>query len=153
MPKSLKETTLQEELERLIESIENEPVETGEPMESAQLGRLQVADELRRLLRRHLTKAQAQKENKGPGMKYLKDKSIVVMDLIDLEHCGFDHDDFDFELRASGIRDREARWPVALIVNFAGGAVVTPDTGKESIARMKEMKDRFDKLLAKLFTR
>jgi len=62
-------------------------------------------------------------------------------------------DDFDFELRASGIRDREARWPVALIVNFAGGAVVTPDTGKESIARMKEMKDRFDKLLAKLFTR
>jgi len=62
-------------------------------------------------------------------------------------------DDFDVQLRASGIGDREARWPVALIVNFAGGGVVTPDTGKESIARMKEMKDRFDKLLARLFTR
>ena len=82
---------LQEELERLIQSIENEPLETREPMESAQLGRLQVADELRRLLRRHLTKAQAQEENKGPGMKYIKDKNIVVMDLIDLEHCGFGH--------------------------------------------------------------
>ena len=153
MRRSMKETTLQEELERLIRSIENEPVKTGEPMESVQLGRLQVADELRWLLRTHLTKAQAREENKGPGMKYIKDKNIVVMDLIDLEHCGFDHEDFDFELRASGIRDREARCPVALIVNFAGGAVVTPDTGKESIARMKEMKGRFDKLLARLFTR
>ena len=62
-------------------------------------------------------------------------------------------DDFDVQLRASGIGDREARWPVALIVNFAGGAVVTPDTGKESIASMKEMKDKFDKLLGKLLTR
>ena len=84
-------------------------------------------------------------------MRYIKDKNIVVMDLMDLEHCGFDHEDFDFELRACGIRDREARWPVALIVNFAGGPVVTPDTGKKAIARMKEMKDSFDKLLAKLF--
>ena len=86
-------------------------------------------------------------------MKYIKDKNIVVMDLMDLEHCGFDHEDFEFELRTSGIRDREARWPVALIVNFAGGAVVTPDTGKESIGKMKEMKDKFDKLLGKLLTR
>jgi len=86
-------------------------------------------------------------------LKYIKEKSVVLMDLIDLEHCGFDHEDFDFELKASGIRDKEARWPVALIVNFAGGAVVTPDTGEESIARMTEMKNRFDKLLAKLFTR
>ena len=62
-------------------------------------------------------------------------------------------DDFDVQLRASGIGDREARWPVALIVNFGGGAVVTPDTGKELIRKMKEMKDKFDKLLGKLLTR
>jgi len=91
MQRSLKKTTLQEELERLIQSIEKEPIQIGEPGESAQLGRLQIADELRWLLRRHLTKAQGQEENKGPGMRYIKDKNIVVMDLIDLEHCGFDH--------------------------------------------------------------
>ena len=143
---------LQEELERLIQNIEKEPIQIGEPGESVQLGRLQVADELRWLLRKHLTKAQLQEENKEPKMKYIKDKNIVVMDLMDLEHCGFDHEDFEFELRTSGIRDREARWPAALIVNFAGGAVVTPDTGKESIGKMKEMKDKFDKLLGKILT-
>jgi len=57
MPRSLKETKLQEELERLIQSIEKEPIQIGEPGESVQLGRLQVADELRWLLRRHLTSA------------------------------------------------------------------------------------------------
>ena len=84
-------------------------------------------------------------------MRYLKDKKVVIMDLADLEHCGFSHDEFDFELRTRGIEDPEARWPVALIVNFGGGAVVTPRTSEKTVSRMKEMKKQFDNLLGKLF--
>jgi len=83
-------------------------------------------------------------------MRYIKDRNIVVMDLIDLEHCGFNHDDFDFELKACGVNDPEARWPVALVVNFAGGGVVTLDTSENVISNMKAMKRRFDELLSKI---
>ncbi len=83
-------------------------------------------------------------------MRYIKGKNVVIMDLMDLEHCGFDHEDFDFELRASGINDPEARWPVALVVNFGGGAVVTPHTGEKTIAEMMEIKSRFDELVRTL---
>lgn len=51
----------------------------------------------------------------------------VVMDLTDLEHCGFNHDDFIGELLTSGMSDETvatAQWPVALVVNFAGGYVM-----------------------------
>lgn len=41
---------LEEEIRRLVRKIENEPIATGEPMESVQLGRLQVCDELREIL-------------------------------------------------------------------------------------------------------
>jgi len=44
------ELQLLEEIERLIQNIENEPIQTGEPQESVQIGRLQVADELRIIL-------------------------------------------------------------------------------------------------------
>ena len=53
---------------------------------------------------------------------------LVQMDLGDLEHCGFDHTAFDGELFLVDIKEPAARWPLALIVNFAGGHVVGPAT-------------------------
>lgn len=67
----------------------------------------------------------------------------VVMDLTDLEHCGFDHDDFVGELLTSGMSDEmaeDARWPVALMVNFAGGHVMfdgSDPEGDRLIARKR----------------
>jgi len=43
----------------------------------------------------------------------------------------------------------EAKRLAALVVNFAGGAVVTPRTSEKAIAKMKEMKEQFDELLEK----
>lgn len=83
-------------------------------------------------------------------MEYFKDQNLVVMDLVDLEHCGFDHEDFDFELRARGIEDVKARQPVAVIVNFAGGHILAPDSKPETITRRKEAQDALHELLAKL---
>ncbi len=71
---------------------------------------------------------------------------VVVMDLVDLEHCGFRHDDFVFELQAGGINVPAAAWPVALLVNFAGGAVTTPTTSDETIAEMKDAHAEFKTL-------
>lgn len=67
----------------------------------------------------------------------------VVMDLTDLEHCGWDHDDFVGELLTSGMSDETvmtAQWPVALMVNFAGGYVMfdgTEPEGDRLIARKR----------------
>ncbi|MEW6326737.1 MAG: hypothetical protein AB1487_03985, partial [Thermodesulfobacteriota bacterium] len=72
------------------------------------------------------------------------------MDLVDLEHCGFDHELFDFELRAHGIEDVKARRPVAVVVNFAGGHILTSDSKPETITRRKQAEDAFHELLAKL---
>jgi len=83
-------------------------------------------------------------------MEYLKDQDLVVMNLVDLEHCGFDHELFDFELRADGIEDSKARRPVAVAVNFAGGHILTPDSRPETIAKRKQAEDGFHKLLARL---
>lgn len=66
----------------------------------------------------------------GSKMEYIKSENLVVLDLVDLEHCGFNHEEFDFELRVSGIEDPEARWPTALVINFSGGAVVTASTSR-----------------------
>ena len=78
---------------------------------------------------------------------------VVVMDLVDLEHCGFRHDDFVFELQAGGIDAPAARWPVALLVNFAGGAVVTPTTSDETITEMKDAYEEFKTLQESLLAR
>ncbi|HEC99064.1 MAG TPA: hypothetical protein ENN18_01585 [Proteobacteria bacterium] len=83
-------------------------------------------------------------------MEYFKDQDLVVMDLVDLDHCGFDHEDFDFELRLQGITDPMAKCPVALVVNFAGGHILTPDSKPETIAKRKQAEGAFHKLLAKL---
>ncbi len=83
-------------------------------------------------------------------MKYLREQALVVMDLVDLEHCGFDHGNFDFELQSSGIEDTTARWPVALIVNFLGGHIVTTETSDETKASRAKARESFDMLLAKI---
>ncbi|MBI5564850.1 MAG: hypothetical protein HY870_08145 [Chloroflexi bacterium] len=61
-------------------------------------------------------------------IRYDPELGLVQMDLGDLEHCGFDHTAFDGELFLIGIEEPDARWPLALIVNFAGGHVVGPAT-------------------------
>lgn len=77
-------------------------------------------------------------------MKYEPDNSVVLMDLGDLEHCGFDHADFDFELGTVGIDDSAARWPIALVVNFAGGYVATPGLDTDDLwAERKACFQRF----------
>ncbi len=76
-------------------------------------------------------------------IKHNPEKNTVTMSLVDLEHCGFDADKFDFELRAAGITEEEARWPVALIVNFAGGQVSTPKTPVDIKEGYQKMVEKF----------
>ena len=76
----------------------------------------------------------------------------VVMDLTDLEHCGFNHDDYFGELLTSGMSDEtanDAQWPVAIMVNFAGGYVMfdgSDPEGDRLIAR-KRASEMFAALL------
>ncbi|MEA2008762.1 MAG: hypothetical protein U9O54_06545 [Chloroflexota bacterium] len=51
-------------------------------------------------------------------IKHYSKNKIVTMSLVDLEHCGFDHREYAFELERAGITAEEAQWPVAFIVNF-----------------------------------
>jgi len=54
-------------------------------------------------------------------MQYNPKTRVLQMSLVDLEHCGFDYGEFDFELRTHVIDPMI--WPVALVVDFSGGAV------------------------------
>jgi hypothetical protein len=74
------------------------------------------------------------------------ENSIVVLDLVDLEHCGFRVSEFHAELEMAGIDDPAARWPVALLVNFAGGVVITPETTEATRALMEEAGQQFRRL-------
>lgn len=75
---------------------------------------------------------------------------IVTMSLIDLEHCGFDCGLYDLELRASGIDPWSIPWPVAILVNFTGGAVITANTSDETLAKMKEANEKFLAIKARM---
>jgi len=50
---------------------------------------------------------------------------MIRMSLVDLEHCGFDHEEFETELWLAGLDrdDKSISWPETLVVDFAGGAV------------------------------
>lgn len=63
------------------------------------------------------------KQDALPKFRYDPDTDTVYMDLMDLEHCGFDHDAYDSELWVHGIEAEAARWPKALVVRFREGAV------------------------------
>jgi len=80
--------------------------------------------------------------------RFNKEKRIVIMNLVDLEHCGFDWEEYCSELRMHGIADEEARNPIAIIVNFAGGAIITPDTQGDTLAAMVAATQQFEKLVA-----
>ncbi|MDY7079261.1 MAG: hypothetical protein SXV54_20290 [Chloroflexota bacterium] len=67
---------------------------------------------------------------------------IVLMDLVELEHCGFDVSEFHFELQAAGVDDPAAVWPVALLVNFTGGAMMGPCTSDEAVVWITEANNR-----------
>jgi predicted RNA-binding Zn-ribbon protein involved in translation (DUF1610 family) len=77
-------------------------------------------------------------------MKFIKDKKMVVMSLMDLEHCGFRYDDFCGELFLSGIDDPDALTPDLLMVDFVGGAVCTNTTAEKSLELMQESHKRFE---------
>ena len=75
---------------------------------------------------------------------------VVLMDLVDPEHCGFDVGEFHFELQAAGVDDPAAVWPVALLVNFTDGAVVRPCTSNEGLARIIEADIKFQALRGRI---
>jgi ribosomal protein L37AE/L43A len=77
-------------------------------------------------------------------MKFIKDKKLLVMSLMDLEHCGFNHDDFCGELFLNGIDDPDAQTPDLIMVDFVGGAVVTDKTAEKSLEIMQESHKRFE---------
>jgi len=58
-------------------------------------------------------------------IRYDKETKTVTMDLVDLEHCGFDHDVYRGELFLHGLdeTDPDLQWPEKIIVNFKSGAV------------------------------
>jgi len=58
---------------------------------------------------------------------YDEETKTVSMDLVDLEHCGFDHAEYCAELFLAGLNefDPHLQWPDKLIVNFAGGCIKT----------------------------
>jgi hypothetical protein len=52
----------------------------------------------------------------------------IKMDLVDLEHCGFDHTEYQSELFMAGLLEINKpnpalEWPETMIINFSGGAV------------------------------
>ena len=68
------------------------------------------------------------------------------MDLVDLEHCGFDYRDFESELSLHGL-EKEASWPIAIIVNVGGGHVLTPTTTEETLQKYHQAKRQFDSIV------
>jgi hypothetical protein len=83
-------------------------------------------------------------------IRYDAKNCIVVMDLVDLEHCGFDWDEFAAEIELAGIKDNAALNPIALLVNFSGGAVVLPTTPAEARAKMVADSKVFKDMVAKI---
>jgi hypothetical protein len=78
--------------------------------------------------------------------------NVVVMDLVDAEHCGFSVGDYHGELFLDGFIDQNNKLhdpahtqvmnPFAIIVNF-GGHVLTPGTSEEKLAAYRERQKQF----------
>jgi hypothetical protein len=49
---------------------------------------------------------------------YDKKTETVTMDLINLEHCGFNQDEFLQELFLSGIDEKGCTFPNKIVINF-----------------------------------
>ena len=81
---------------------------------------------------------------------YDAEHRVIVMDLVDLEHCGFDYDEFYYEIETSGITDEDAAFPMALLVNFAGGHALRPDAPDVIVRRLDRYNTMFQAMLARL---
>lgn len=80
-------------------------------------------------------------------MKYHKKSRIMEMELYDLEHCGFDYEEYLKELFLHGFDDEDAENPTALIVNFAGGSVIINDTTQKELAEIKSKTKEFKEMV------
>ncbi len=81
----------------------------------------------------------------GKVIEFDEKNGVVVMDLVDLEHCGFDHEAYDFELDCRGIEGRAARFPFAIIVNVSGGHLVLAGTPEEQLQAYRERQQEFER--------
>ena len=80
-------------------------------------------------------------------MEYLEKQNLIVMDLVDLEHCGFDYREFEDELRLAGIEQKQAACPLALLINFGGGHILTEGMKEETLKRYKKNRTHFKALV------
>jgi hypothetical protein len=85
----------------------------------------------------------------GDSVDYYEDYGeIVAMDLVDLEHCGFDFNSYDFELDCRYDPPPEkANFPKLFIINVSGGCVITDQTSAETKEKMKADDEKFNGLL------
>ena len=78
-------------------------------------------------------------------IRYLPEQKIVVMDLVDLEHCGFDYRDFEHELAMAGLdENNDALYPIAIMVNVAGGHVLTGNPDADVLHQYQKATQQFD---------
>ena len=82
-------------------------------------------------------------------MKWDNDKKIIVMDLMDLEHCGFNYEEYLGELHLHGIDNESAENPIAIIVNFAGGHVLFGEQKESELKEYKKKNVEFDEFINK----
>lgn len=84
-------------------------------------------------------------------MKFNLKNGILTMDLFELEHCGFDYDEFKNELFLHGIDDKAAEFPIMLCVNFEGGCALTPEIiNSGDTKRIVESDKKFQNLMKRL---
>ncbi len=75
---------------------------------------------------------------------------VIVCDLVDLEHAGFTADGFNTEAWLVGAVDSEPPRPALLLVRYAGGAVLPPETSEEARAAWWASRALANKLIDKL---
>jgi hypothetical protein len=68
-------------------------------------------------------------------IKYDPKTETVEMDLVNLEHCGFDRFYFGGELFLNGIDNEKANNPKILIVNFRGAGHKESEKKPEELRR------------------
>ena len=68
------------------------------------------------------------------------------MSFVDAEHCGIERDKLKFESEVSNI-DIIKENPIALLIQFDGGYIITKETKKETIEKMHEATKRFNNLI------
>lgn len=67
---------------------------------------------------------------------------VLIMNFVNAEHCGMNSDELDFEADVSGI-DMNKENPIAILIQYDGGMVVTPKTSYSTRRKMHEATKRF----------